>query len=138
MVSWSATGPAMESKVKFVNPPMRCINLKQHTITPRRAIRLLPGHPCLHTRYLKRRKKIKKEPTRPPVSGFPRSKLQDDFEWRGKIHRVSYSEPFRSGFQTESRNTAHFPECFFVFLPFRTLSIGTETETGLYHSHLNL
>jgi len=46
--------------------------------------------------------------------------------------------PFRSRFQTENRNRAHFLVCFAVFRSFRTISNQTERETGLYQSHLNL
>jgi len=50
-------------------------------------------------------------------------------------------EPFRARFQTENRNrAAHSLVChvFSVFLSFRTISIETATETGLYQSQLKV
>ena len=49
-----------------------------------------------------------------------------------------YWEPFRAGFQTENRNRAHFLLYFPVFRSFRTISIETETEVGMYQSQLKV
>ena len=48
------------------------------------------------------------------------------------------SEPFRSGFPTESRNRDHFLVSFAEFYWFQTISIATESEKGLYQLHFNL
>jgi len=76
------------------------------------------------------------------TNGLELGEMSPEHEPAGQTHTHmhvhKYSEPFRSGFQTGNRNRAHFLVCFAVFRSLRTILIETETETGLYHSHLNL